>query len=98
MIWIYIALVGTIFIYLLTIDFKPSDVEFLVIICILMFILMNLMKLRELFELDEFPERIRLFDIPSYASKRIGDEMDKLIRDAAPKEEKNSSDEVFSIM
>jgi len=99
MIWIYIILLGCVFVYLLTIDFKPSHIEFVVILTILLFILANLVKVKELFELDtdEFPERLKLFDIPTYASKRIGEQMDKLIKDAVPKQEDNkTTDEVFS--
>jgi len=102
--WIYMVLLVSVLVYLLTIDFKPNHIEFLVIIGILLFILSNLVRMTEFFEEEQnneqiydYPERLKLYDIPEYASKRIGGELDKLIKDAAPKEEdKQSTEEVFS--
>jgi len=96
--WIYPLSITLVIIYLVIVDFKLNDFEFILITMILIFVLVKITESTstECFdgtmvkeEEDIFPERLALYDVPNYASKTIGNEIDKLIKDAKPKDEDN---------
>ncbi len=95
--WIYPLLVIVVILYLITADFKLNDTEFILVTLLLIFILTRVTSTTELFDIDELPEKETLFGIPKIFSDNIGPEIDKLIKDATPKEEdKKMTDDVIS--